>query len=130
MFGVVFARLQVGVNEGSLGERLGQEQVANAGRFVRNHLPEFLVEHLIAEFADKCIWRCAGLFGFQLDFSSAVELCYEDIKKAAKFVGSLFYGIGPVDSWIETYNSSIVRQVIGHDATLGHFSKTGSVRGM
>lgn len=127
MFGVVFAGLQLGVNEGSLGERLGQEQVSNAGRFVRNHLPEFLVEHLITEFAGKCIRRCTGLFGFQSDFSCAVKLCYEHIKKATKFVGGLLYGIGPVDSGIKGYNLSAVRQIIGRYATLAHVSETGGM---
>ena len=127
MFGVVFARLQLGVNEGSLGECLGQEQVANAGRFLCNRFPEFLVEYLITEFADKCIWSCTGLFGFQADFSSAIKLCYVDVKKAAILVGSLFYGIGPVDSGIEGYNQSAVRQIIGRYATLAHVSETGGM---
>jgi len=127
MLGVVFARLQLGINEGCLGERLGQKQIANASRFARNRLPKFLIEHFVAECANKRVRRRAGFLGLQSDFNMIVALRNEDVKKAAIFVGSLFYCTGLVESCIKGYNSTAIRQVIGRDTALGHLSETRCV---
>lgn len=108
MLSVIFARLQFGVNEGCFGERLGQEQIANAGRFLCYRFPEFLVEHLVAEFANNRVWQRAGFLGFQSDLNEVGAMRDEDVKKAAIFVGSLLYGIGPIESGIKSYNPGAV----------------------
>src|ERR1017187_5083335 len=130
MFGIVVASLQLGVDERCLGERLSQQKITNASRFGCYSLPEFLVEHLIAELANERIWRLAGFFGFQPNFNDAVVLLYEDMKKPAKLVGGLFNSIEPVDARIEVHNLSAIGSHSGSDPTPGHVSVTRCMRMM